>query len=170
MKMSSIRKIAVGDLEHELALARTVLERVPADRFDWRPHDKSWTLGELAGHIANLPSWQIGTLQTDWFDMEETIPKRIPPTDQEEVLAEFDRNAESLRDALEQTSDDVLQEPWSLRRGEHVIWSKPKWEVLREWGISHLIHHRGQLTVYLRLLDISLPPIYGPSGDEAPSG
>ena len=159
-------QLATGDLEHELATTRRMLERLPEEHFAWKPHDKSMSLGALASHIANLLWWQTTMLQQDGFDMAAPQPPRTAPESRAALLQEFDEKATVLREALAQTDEATLAQPWTLRRGDHVIFTQPKAAILRGFGISHMVHHRGQLSVYLRLLDVPVPPSYGPTADE----
>ena len=155
-----------ADLDLELSTTRRVLDRVPADRLAWQPHEKSMTLGELATHIANLLRWWQMTLTTEGFDISQARPPSDPPTTKEGILALWDQQAEALRALLTDTSDDDLRVMWTLRAGDHAISTDPRHLVVRRFGMSHIVHHRGQLSVYLRLLDVPVPSIYGPSADE----
>ncbi len=158
--------LALGDLEQELAATRRCLERVPDAQWDWRPHEKSWTLGSLATHIARIPSWPTLALTQDSLDLA-TLPKQVPgPADRAELMTLFDENVAALRRALSDADEAVLRRPWSLRMGGQVLATIPTHASVRQWGISHLIHHRGQLTVYLRLAGVAVPGLYGPSADE----
>jgi len=157
--------LAFGDTDHELAVTREMLSRIPEDRFDWRPHEKSWTMGELASHIVDLLWWQVVTLEQNGIDMAEPWPK-TEATTQKELIAALDANEEKLRATLKKTTVMILAEPWTLRYGDQEYFTEPKATVLRRFGISHLVHHRAQLSVYLRINDIPLPPSYGPSADE----
>lgn len=161
-----LRHAALGDLERELATTRRVLDRVPDAHLDWRPHEKSMTLGGLATHIANLLSWQQAILHAEEYDFATAPPPRRSLPSRDEVLALFDENAEALKGGLAESDDARLRERWTLRHGEHVIVEAPRAAVLRSTILSHIIHHRGQLTVYLRLLDVPVPPVYGPTADE----
>lgn len=165
----SAMHLAVGDLEEELATTRRVLERLPEDKFDWKPHEKSFSLGTLAFHVANLLFWQKMSLTDDGFDLAASPPPEkggnLPA--KEELLATFDAKLAELREALAGATEDTLNEPWTLRHGDHDIFTSPKADVMRRFGISHMIHHRAQLAVYLRLLDVPVPQIYGPSADES---
>ncbi len=167
---SSLINLAIGDLQTEFGRTRTMLERLPEDRFDWRPHEKSWTMLEISSHLANLPVWMLGTITEDGFDMATTFPPRPKLNSREEVLQTFNANCQAVLDALGAASDDDLQAPWALLMNGTELWSRPKLEVIREWGISHMIHHRGQLTIYYRLNGVSLPPLYGPTADEPMGG
>jgi uncharacterized damage-inducible protein DinB len=155
-----------ADLDLELATTRRVLDRVPADRLDWRPHERSMTLGELATHIANLLRWWQMTLTTDGFDMSQARPPSDAPTTKDGILDLWDQNAAAVRELAAKTTDDDLNVTWTLRAGENVISTDPRYLVVRRFGMSHVVHHRGQLSVYLRLLDVPVPSIYGPSADE----
>lgn len=161
----SLRDIALSDLADELASTRRILERVPDEHLGWRPHAKSNTLQGLAAHIAQLPAFAL--LMVEHTDVDLATRQRGPdPAGREALLAEFDRNAAALRRAVEQSGDDDLRATWTLRFGDRVIASAPRVVMLRRMGISHIVHHRGQLSVYLRLLDVPVPGLYGPSADE----
>jgi uncharacterized damage-inducible protein DinB len=160
-----IARLALGDLEHELGLTRKVLERVPEEHLDWRPHAKSGTLGELAAHLANLPFFGTAILTTEEFDLERT-PKLDRPTSREGLVQLFDRQSGDLRAAMAATSDDALLKQWTLRMGDHVIMQMPRAAAVRSMAVSHTVHHRGQLTVYYRLVGTPVPGLYGPSADE----
>jgi uncharacterized damage-inducible protein DinB len=163
----ALSQAALGDLAHEVSTTRRVLERVPEEHFAWRPHEKSMSLGGLALHLANLLSWQRTIVQDREFDLAATPPPATTePASHEELLQRFDENAAALSEALAGAAEGALAEPWTLRRGEQVIMQQPRAAILRSMGISHMVHHRGQLTVYLRLLDVPVPGVYGPSADE----
>lgn len=158
------------EFEHEMANTRRVLERVPDDRLDWRPHPKSWTMGALATHLANLPSWTLETVNRSELDLapEGKPPARTPEAkSHEELLERFDGHVASARAALAGVSDAVMLQNWTLLSGGKQILQLPRAAVLRSFVLSHMIHHRAQLGVYLRLNDIPVPAIYGPSADEA---
>lgn len=155
------------EFEHEAALTRKTLERVPADKFGWKPHEKSYTLKELARHLAEIPGWVSVSLDREVFDLDTDAPERIEPTTTQELLDLFDRGVAAARKALSGAGADVLQESWSLKAGGHVVLTMPKAAVVRSFVMSHSIHHRAQLGVYLRLLDVPVPSVYGPSADEA---
>jgi uncharacterized damage-inducible protein DinB len=162
----SIAQTMLPEWENEMRNARRALERVPADRLDMKPHEKSWSLGELATHIARLPIWASSTLNTDELDLSDTPRgEALPSVDA--ILAEFDRNVGDARDAIATTSDEVMGSPWTLKNDGQVIFSMPKVAVLRSFVFNHIIHHRGQLIVYLRLAGAKVPGMYGPSADEA---
>ena len=162
----SLAQVSLGDLAQELATTRRVLERVPDDRWDWKPHEKSMTLGQLAGHVANLLNWGTHTLSEAGVDF--AAPPAVPPrpTNRAGLLAAFDAGTERLREGLAGAGDEALGATYTVRRGEQVLMAMPRAAMVRGMVLSHIIHHRGQLTVYLRLLDIPVPPVYGPTADE----
>jgi uncharacterized damage-inducible protein DinB len=155
----------IAEFDHEMASTRKVLERVPEERFDWKPHQKSFSLGVLATHVATLPTWGTETLTRSEIDVGTNAPPGSAAS-RNELLAAFDRNVGDARTALTGKTDAELMAMWSLKRGGKTVFSMPKVTVLRSFVLNHLIHHRAQLTVYLRLLDIPVPSIYGPSADE----
>ena len=161
-----LKRIALGDLESEIATTRRVLERIPEEHFDWKPHAKSMSLGGLATHIATIPFYGTAVLQGQDFDVAAPLPPNPLATTRAEILGRFDETVAAFRALLEDADDLSLREPWSLRSGEHVVFTQPRIGVLRGLVVSHLVHHRGQLSVYLRLLDVPVPSIYGPTADE----
>ena len=166
MTTSALKQAVLGDLDHEIATTRRVLERVPEERYGWRPHDKSWTLGELCAHLQNLVFWHRLILEEDGFDLAASPPPRTVPESNEELLRLFDEQKKALDAAVGRIDENALGQTWTLRRGDQVIFERPRAAVLRGMGISHMVHHRGQLGVYLRLLDVPVPATYGPSADE----
>lgn len=168
MHTSSLQQNFLTELEQELAMTRKVLERVPHEQATYKPHPKSMTLWQLATHVVNLLAFKTLFLQADARDfLDPNAPKPGPtPTSSEELLARFDEYSATLRQALEASDDEKLTQPFKLHRGEQVIFNRPKATAMRIMGLNHSIHHRGQLTVYLRLLDIPVPGVYGPSADE----
>ena len=157
----------IAELQHEAATTRRLLERVPQDRLGWQPHAKSMTLGRLAAHIANLPGMLIGALTEDGLDAGDLKTQSPSAESVAEILEEFDRKISSAVELLKREMDEsFLVAPWRYTSGEHVIFELPRLAVIRFVTLNHIIHHRGQLSVYLRLLDIPLPSIYGPSADE----
>src|SRR5258705_7133869 len=163
-----ISKTIFPEFDHEMANTRKTLERVPDDKFNWRPHEKSFSMGSLASHLSNLPYWTNVTIDMDEFDMAPGGNKMTTPEyhNQKELLATFDENVAKARTALAGVSDENLFGTWSLKNnGQHIL-SMPRIAVLRNFVLNHNIHHRAQLGVYLRLNDIPVPSIYGPSADE----
>jgi uncharacterized damage-inducible protein DinB len=161
-----LTKIALPDLESEIATTRRVLDRIPEEHFDWKPHAKSMSLGGLATHLATIPFYGVAVLQGEDFDVAAPLPPNPPATTRDEILRRFDAMAADLRALLENADDESLRQPWTLRAGERVVFTQPRIGVLRGIVVSHLVHHRGQLSVYLRLLDVPVPSIYGPTADE----
>lgn len=164
-----IAQSLLPEFDHEMPNTRKTLERVPDGKFDWKPHEKSGTLGWMTAHLASLPAWGEMTLQTDSLDVNppggQTFQMPKPATSAEAV-ALFDQHVASFRAALERSSDAVLMKPWTLLSGGKEIFTMPKIAVLRGVVMNHIVHHRGQLTVYLRLNDVPVPALYGPSADE----
>lgn len=154
------------EFDHEMTTTRKLLERVPDDRRDWKPHARSFSLGQLAEHVATIPSWGLVTLTQSEFDVSGSPPPQEMRA-RAELLAAFDKHVADTRAALAGRTDAELMAPWALKRNGQVIFSMPKAAVWRSFVVNHLVHHRGQLSVYLRLLDVPVPSIYGPSADEA---
>ena len=157
------------EFDHEMANTRKTLERVPDDKFGWKPHEKSFAMGNLAGHLANLPSWGNVAISSDSFDMApEGKPLKTPElSSTKSVLEKFDENVAATRTAIAGAKDEDLFKPWTLMSNGNTILTMPKIAVLRSFVMNHIIHHRAQLGVYLRLNDIPVPSIYGPSADES---
>jgi uncharacterized damage-inducible protein DinB len=161
----SISDTLLPEFDQEMSNTRRALERVPMDKADWKPHQKSMALGRLAIHLAELPGWVVTTVNTDELDLGGGYnPAKVTTT--EELLALFDKNVSAARAALAGAADENWHKPWTLRMGDHKIFTIPKIGVHRAFTMNHIIHHRGQLTVYLRLNDVPVPSIYGPSADE----
>lgn len=161
------------EFDQEMAGARTTLERVPENRFKWRPHPKSFAMGWLAGHLANIPEWGTLTIARDELDLApggKPMEQQPPPASRADLLAVFDRKAAEARAAIAGASDEDLMKPWSLLQNGKTLFTMPKLTVLRSFVLNHLIHHRAQLGVYLRLNDVPVPALYGPSADENPDG
>lgn len=156
----------LAEIDQESKSTRKVLEPVPEDKLSWKPHEKSMSLGRLAWHIAFIPSRVLSMLQSGDFDMAAAGPT-APPDTTAEILAGFERNLADIRAYLESAGDDALKEPFTLRRGERVLLQTKKIGIVRTVLLNHAYHHRGQLSIYLRLLDVPVPGIYGPSADEA---
>jgi uncharacterized damage-inducible protein DinB len=151
------------EFDQEMAATRRVLDRVPGDKAQWKPHPKSFALGHLAQLVSWMPGWIANTLSQTSLDLASAGGYSYETTDT--LLAGFDRNVREARAALTASSDADFAVPWSLKHGERVLFTAPRGTVVRQ-HISHLSHHRGQLTVYLRLLDVPVPAIYGPTADE----
>ena len=155
--------IPLKEFDLEMASTRKLLERVPTEQGLWKPHEKSFALGHLALLVSGMPSWITRTLREPHIDLTTFGGYSVQPT--EALLATFDANVQGARQALADVTGAALDEPWSLKMGDHVIFTLPRGEVARQ-HLNHLIHHRGQLTVYLRLVNVPLPSIYGPTADE----
>ena len=156
------------EYDHEMAGTRTTLERVPEEKLAWRPHAKSMTLGALASHVANVPSWTVPTIEQSSLDL---APGGVPMRQEEmtsraALLEHFDRHVAAGRAALAAASDETLQGAWSLLADGKTYFTMPRIAVLRGFVMNHNVHHRAQLGVYLRLLDVPVPGLYGPSADE----
>lgn len=161
--MSAASKALLSELDVEMPTTRRLLERVPSDKGDWKPHPKSFSLAHLSQLVARMPGWLTGTMRQP--DIDLTSFQGYSNETTQTLLDEFDRNVREARDAIGSAEESVYGQPWSLKRGGHVLFTLPRGAVMRQ-TINHLVHHRGQLTVYLRLLDVPLPSIYGPTADE----
>lgn len=162
-------KELLQELEQEAPATRRVLARVPAEKFGWRPHERSMSMGQLANHLASLPHGIVYATLQGSFD-PGALPPPTPPASTEEMLATFDSGMEYARAQLGMMSDADLGIPWKIMRGEQQVMAMPRGAALRTILLNHSYHHRGQLTVYLRLNGIPLPSVYGPSADEPPFG
>ena len=162
----SISATVLPEFDREMATTRTMVERVPDGRAHWTPHVKSWTMGELASHIAHLPRLGLIAMETDELDISPANGGENPKFESTiSLIRTFDDNVTKARAAIETASDSDMMEPWTLRKAGKTLWTLPRAAVLRTFILSHMIHHRGQLSVYLRLNDVPLPPVYGPSAD-----
>lgn len=162
---TNISQALLPEFDQEMAGTRKTLERIPMDKYDWTPHSKSFNMGKLATHVAHLPGWASMTVATNELDLSQPFEQPQPKTT-EELVALFDQSAAEARSAIAGVSDEDLMKPWTLRMGDKVIFTMPKIAVIRGMVMNHIIHHRAQLTVYLRLNDIPVPGLYGPSADE----
>ena len=164
-----IHDALLPEFDQEMASTRKVLERCPEDKFGWKPHQKSFSMGSLATHIVNMTGWTVDTIDKDSFDVQPPgAPpyKEEPVKTQKDLLERFDKNVTSARAAIAGASDEHLMKPWSLLAGGQTLFTMPRIACLRGFVMNHTIHHRAQLGVYLRLNDIPVPAIYGPSADE----
>ncbi len=155
------------EFDQEMATTRRLLERVPGDQAQWKPHPRSFPLGHLAQLVSWMPGWITNTVKETGLDLAGGPAYSYEQT--AKLVADFDRNVREARAALASASDDALNKPWSLMMGGKPVWTAPRIAVLRN-HISHLVHHRGQLSVYLRLRDVPVPSIYGPTADEGWGG
>jgi uncharacterized damage-inducible protein DinB len=167
----AINAALLGEFDQEMVSTRKTLERVPLDKADWKPHEKSTAMGGLATHLSNIPTWAVYTIDQDSLDLMpngKPLAPAVQAKSQEELLATFDSNVAKARAAIAGASDEELFKPWSLQSNGNTLMTLPKVAVLRSFVMNHLIHHRAQLGVYLRLNDIPVPSVYGPSADESP--
>ena len=165
----SIAQSLIPELDQEMAGTRKTLERIPEDKFDWRPHPKSFTMIGLATHIANMLGWGAITIKEDSFDYAPVgaeAYQELPAESKAALLEKFDKGLAEFRAALTSASDEALMAQWSLLAGGNTIFSMPRIACLRGMIFNHLIHHRAQLGVYLRMNDVPVPALYGPSADE----
>jgi len=156
----------LAELNEEAANTRKLLELVPDSRFDFKPHEKSSTLQRLASHVAEIPVWTEFTINMDVLDLAANHTTPFSAENTAELLARHEENIERAKKALEGASDETLMKTWTLKKGDFQIMAAPKANIIRKMTSNHLYHHRGQLTVYLRLLDIPIPGIYGASADD----
>jgi uncharacterized damage-inducible protein DinB len=166
----SIASTLVSDLEEEAKNTRKMLALVPEAKLAWKPHEKSMTLGQLASHLAEAPSWTGAFLEPsmDFAGMEGYQP--FLAKTRAECVAEFEKNHRACVEALRSRDDRFMGETWTMRKGAQVLMSQPRKDALRATLVHHAIHHRGQLSVYLRLLGVPLPPVYGPTADDPSFG
>lgn len=162
-------ELTLPEFEQEMATTRTMLERVPEDKLDWKPHEKSNTIGWNANHLAEIPSWVENILHEPFVDMNPPggEPYKTPEfKTRDDLLAFFDKNVESAKKAIASFKDEAVNEMWALKDSGNVLLEMPRALAFRTWVISHIIHHRAILSVYYRLNDVPVPAIYGPSADE----
>jgi uncharacterized damage-inducible protein DinB len=164
----SISQSFLPEFDHEMATTRKCLERVPDDKFAWKPHEKSMTMGHLASHLAEMSTWAVAGLNQDSLDLGDYKPWSAGS--QKELLESFDKNVAAARDAIAGSDDANYMKTWTLKAGGKDLMSMPKIAVVRSFVINHIIHHRGQLSVYLRENNVPVPSIYGPSADEGQMG
>lgn len=165
----SIAQAMLQEFEMESATTRKFLERVPAGKYDWKPHEKSMTLGRLAGHVAEMGMWGQMTAEMDEIDIApvgQEPYKACVATSPEQLLADFDKYTAAFKQALPKVTDEKMMKPWSLKAGGNTLFTIPRVACLRNFVLNHNVHHRAQLGVYFRLLDIPVPQTYGPSADE----
>jgi len=162
----AIRDALLPEFDHEMGTTRRLLERVPDDTLTWKPHARSMTLGRLATHLAELPGWAQTVIRDGVFDIKpgEYTPRALGT--RAEILALFDEKVAAARALIASMGDGEMMATWTLRSDGHDVFTLPKAAVLRSFLMNHVIHHRGQLSVFLRLRDVPIPPIYGPSADE----
>ncbi|MGA2990056.1 MAG: DinB family protein [Candidatus Korobacteraceae bacterium] len=161
-----IRDMLLPEFDREMANTRKLLELVPEEDFDFKPHPKSMSMGRLAGHVAELPGWVVPTMQRELLELDPEKHKPYVPQSRKELLESFDKNVREARAALAAATDEQLGVAWTLKVGGKAIFTMPRFAVFRAMVMSHMIHHRAQLGVYLRVTEIEIPGMYGPSADE----
>lgn len=162
----AIKDALIAELKHESSMTRKMLEKVPLEKKDWKPHEKSMTLGRLATHVAEIPHWISRIITIDDFDFAVQGFSSQVASSGEELLTIFQEKLNKAIADLETMSDEDFNKTWVVRRGDQMRNELPKKVAVRGWGFNHMVHHRGQLSVYLRLLDVPVPGMYGPSADE----
>jgi uncharacterized damage-inducible protein DinB len=168
MKASTMIEPMLAEFREEAAVTKRILERVPAEKLTWRPHPKSMTLGQLAIHIATVPGGIATMVQGDGFDVSQAQFVPPQPKSVEEIQTAFDESVRTAETVLGAMTDEAAHGIWTFRRGDKEIFTQPRIGVLRSIMLNHWYHHRGQLSVYLRLLDVPVPVVYGPTADENP--
>lgn len=162
----TIAQQLLGEFDKEMATTRKMLDRYPEGKVEWRPHEKSMTLGRLAGHVAEVPWWATETMRVERFEVDPKAYKAVTATSREQILKYFDENIKNARAAIANASDEDFKKDRTFLMEGKPMFTMPRIAVLRAFVMSHLIHHRGQLTVYYRLNGVPVPAIYGPSADE----
>lgn len=161
----TIGEMMLPEFDQEMASSRKILEALPEDKYGWKPHEKSMTLGRLAGHVAEMTDWAWTTMRQDKLEMTPGTPPTTA-TSKAQILDVFDGALGKARAALAGATDEAMMQPWSLIVGGHTVFTMPRIAVFRSMVLNHMIHHRAQLGVYLRLLDVPVPGLYGPSADD----
>lgn len=162
----NVAQLLKEELVREMESTRKILECVPEGNNDWRPHEKSFALGRLASHVAEIPHWIGWILESNELDMVARPFERKVCESHEELMQYFENKHKDAIELLDKATIDDLSQSWTFRAGERVIFTSSRYHAIRSWGFNHLVHHRGQLGVYLRLLDIPIPGMYGPSTDD----
>jgi uncharacterized damage-inducible protein DinB len=161
------KEALLAEFDHEMGSTRRLLERVPDAQLTWKPHDRSYSLGDLSGHIANLSTWMNRIVESTELDVAAIADVRpTSPASRDDLLQRLDANAKSARAKLVEQTDASLLASWTLKNAGREVFTMPRSSVLRSFVFNHMVHHRGQLTVYLRMLNVPLPSLYGPSADE----
>ena len=166
----AIRDLLLPEFDQEMANTRKMLEQLPDGRFDFQPHPKSWKVTHLAGHLADLPNWVTHTMNVEVLELVPGQYKPFEPANRKELLDQFDKYVSEAHAEIAKASDEELNKNLSMKWDGKIVMTMPRVTVLRSMVMNHLIHHRAQLGVYLRLMDVAVPGMYGPSADEAPFG
>jgi uncharacterized damage-inducible protein DinB len=167
--MPTLVELLLPEFDAEMASTRKVLAAVPEEKFDWQPHVKSCSMQALAGHVAELLSWTSDVLRRERFDVDGSNPPEnasFKPANAQQMLERFEQWAAQARADLAATTDDVLQQEWVMTWSGYEIIRSSRYQAIRKWSLNHMVHHRAQLGVYLRLNDVKVPGVYGPSADE----
>jgi uncharacterized damage-inducible protein DinB len=159
-----INELLIREFDREMSSTQKTLERVPADKWDWKPQEKSGSLGWMAGHVATLPGFTTVAIKTPELEIASANIPRVEK--HADLLPMFAKSSQEARAALASVTDEQLQQTWTLKRDGKLIFSMPRYDVLRAMCFNHIVHHRGQLTMYLRQLNVPVPGLYGPSADE----
>jgi uncharacterized damage-inducible protein DinB len=162
----SLSDALIAELQQEATTTRKCLERIPETTFDWKPHEKSMSMSRLATHVAEMVNWAKEVAEKSEMDFATQEYKPFEPKTTAELVEYFDESLAGATEAIKNTSDEAMMENWKLRNGEEIYFDMPRIQVLRGMVFNHIVHHRGQLSVYLRLNDIPVPALYGPSADE----
>jgi uncharacterized damage-inducible protein DinB len=162
----TIAQTILGELKQEAIATRKMFERVPFDKAAWKPHEKSMTLGHLASHVADLPYWIAITIDQNELDFANFDYKPSDADSNKSLLEKFESALNKAESSLSKCSDAEIMKDWTLKNGEHVYFTMPRAYVIRSMNMNHFVHHRAQLGVFLRLLDVPLPQVYGPTADE----
>jgi uncharacterized damage-inducible protein DinB len=167
--MPTVSELLLPEFDAEIVSTRRVLKVVPEEKFDWRPHAKSFTMRDLAGHVAEVPSWTSDVLRRERFDVTSANPPEnasFKPQSAAQMLERFENWVATARADLAAATDDAMQQEWVMTWDGYEIIRLPRYQAIRKWSLNHMVHHRAQLGVYLRLNDVKLPGMYGPSADE----
>ena len=161
-----IRDVLLPEFDQEMANTRKMLERVPEDRLNFQPHEKSWKLDHLVGHVADLPSWATETIRVEVLEMEPGQYAPFEPKSREELLDHFDKNVSAAHAALASVTDEQMNAEWTMKFAGTTMMTMPRYNVLRTVVLNHMIHHRAQVGMYLRMMSVAVPGMYGASADE----
>lgn len=164
--MPTYSKLFLEELDRESIATRKILERIPVERSAWQPHEKSFAVGDLAKHVAEIPGWTELMISSDVLDFA-TMNYQPPVIENTAGLLNlFDKNVKIAKEQLQSADEAKYNDSWTMKNGEMIYFTLPRHEVIRTWVLNHIVHHRAQLSVYLRLMEIPVPGIYGPSADE----